>query len=194
VTAESDPYAVLGVRPSATTATIAAAYRTLARRHHPDVSAAPDAEQRMADINAAWAILRDPGRRLAWDKAHAAKLLATAHEAGAAGRSADGRSPAGRRGHDDNDRGAATTWRRGPHGEGAAGPPPGNPRGSVLHFGRHIGWSLGEIARVDPGYLQWLATHRDGGRYRAEIEAILGPMHAKPEQTAAPRKRRGIFS
>ena len=91
-------------------------------------------------------------------------------------------------------RGTGTTWRRGPHGEGAAGPPPGNPRGSVLHFGRHIGWSLGEIARVDPGYLQWLATHRDGGRYRAEIEAILGPMHVKPEQTAAPRKRRGIFS
>jgi len=188
VTAESDPYAVLGVRPNATTATIAAAYRTLARRHHPDVSPAPDAEQRMADINAAWAILRDPGQRTAWDKAHAAKLLATAHEAGAAGRSASGRGA-----HDDHDRRGGTTWRRGPHGEGAAGPPPGNPRGSVLHFGRHIGWSLGEIARVDPGYLQWLATHRDGGRYKGEIEAILGPMHAQPEQTAAPRRRRGIF-
>src|SRR6476646_861498 len=96
-----------------------------ARRHHPDVSPAPDAEQRMADINAAWAILRDPGQRTAWDKAHAAKLLATAHEAGAAGRSASGRGA-----HDDHDRRGGTTWRRGPHGEGAAGPPPGNPRGS----------------------------------------------------------------
>ncbi len=187
MTAEPDPYAVLGVRPNATTATIAAAYRTLARRHHPDVSHAPDAEQRMADINAAWAILRDPGRRLVWDKAHAAKLLATAHEAGAAGRSGGGG------GRNDRAGGSGTAWRRGPHGEGAAGPPPGNPRGSVLHFGRHIGWSLGEIARVDPGYLQWLATHREGGRYRAQIEAILGSMHGRPEQTAAPPKRRGLF-
>ena len=46
----------------------------------------------------------------------------------------------------------------------------------MLTFGRHIGWSLGEIARVDPGYLHWLAGHREGGRYRAEIDEILAPM------------------
>ena len=63
VTAEPDPYAVLGVRPDATTSTISAAYRTLARRHHPDVSGDLNAERRMAVINAAWATLRDPERR-----------------------------------------------------------------------------------------------------------------------------------
>lgn len=68
------------------------------------------------------------------------------------------------------------TWRRGPNGEGAAGPPPGRPKGSVLPFGRHIGWSLGEIARVDPGYLQWLAARPDGVPYRTEIETILAPL------------------
>ena len=61
-----------------------------------------------------------------------------------------------------------------PDGTGAAGPPPGRPSGSVLDFGRHIGWSLGEIARVDAGYLVWLAERREGARYRAEIDSLLG--------------------
>jgi curved DNA-binding protein CbpA len=61
-----------------------------------------------------------------------------------------------------------------PDGTGAAGRPPGRPSGSVLDFGRHIGWSLGEIARVDAGYLVWLAERPEGARYRAEIDTILG--------------------
>ena len=71
----------------------------------------------------------------------------------------------------------------GPNGEGAAGPPPGNPSGSVLDFGRHIGWSLGEIARYDPGYLAWLRDRLEGTRYRAEIDLLL-------EQHRAPARRR----
>ncbi len=58
-------------------------------------------------------------------------------------------------------------------GTGGAGQPPGRPSGSVLDFGRHIGWSLGEIARVDPGYLIWLAERREGLRYRDEIDIVL---------------------
>ena len=58
-------------------------------------------------------------------------------------------------------------------GTGGAGRPPGRPSGSVLEFGRHIGWSLGEIARVDPGYLVWLAERREGLRYRDEIDTVL---------------------
>ena len=96
---------------------------------------------------------------------------------------------------------ANRTWRSGTWpsralaaGVGAAGPPPGNPRGSVLTFGRHVGWSLGEVARVDPGYLQWLATTRDGARYRDEIDAILAePIRQRAEQSNAPTKRRGLF-
>ncbi len=179
MTAESDPYAVLGVRPDASPSTIASAYRTLARRHHPDVSRASDAERRMAEINAAWTILRDPARRAAWDRNHATDLAASARAWASTG-SGRGATDGYRSGHS-GAMGGGTAWRRGPNGEGAAGPPPGNPRGSVLTFGRHIGWSLGEIARVDPGYLQWLATHREGGRYRDEIDALLGAIYGRPD-------------
>ena len=58
-------------------------------------------------------------------------------------------------------------------GTGGAGRPPGRPSGSILDFGRHIGWSLGEIARVDPGYLVWLADRTEGEPYRDEIDDIL---------------------
>jgi curved DNA-binding protein CbpA len=58
-------------------------------------------------------------------------------------------------------------------GTGGAGKPPGRPSGSVLDFGRHVGWSLGEIARVDPGYLVWLADRAEGEPYRDEIDDIL---------------------
>jgi curved DNA-binding protein CbpA len=58
-------------------------------------------------------------------------------------------------------------------GTGGAGKPPGRPSGSVLDFGRHVGWSLGEIARVDAGYLVWLADRAEGEPYRDEIDDIL---------------------
>ena len=78
-------------------------------------------------------------------------------------------------------------------GTGAAGDPPGHPSGSVLPFGRHIGWSLGEIARVDPGYLLWLAERPEGGRYRDEINAILGRLGMQTARTdPTPPWRRGI--
>jgi DnaJ-class molecular chaperone len=58
-------------------------------------------------------------------------------------------------------------------GTGGAGAPPGRPSGSVLDFGRHLGWSLGEIVRVDPGYLVWLAERPEGEPYRGEIDSLL---------------------
>ena len=45
---------------------VRAAYRALARKHHPDNGAEPDAE-RMVRINRAHEILSDPARRAAWD-------------------------------------------------------------------------------------------------------------------------------
>jgi curved DNA-binding protein CbpA len=59
-----DPYEVLGIAPSETRDTIRAAYRSLARRHHPDQGG--DAH-RMTALNAAWDILKDPDRRAAYD-------------------------------------------------------------------------------------------------------------------------------
>jgi hypothetical protein len=64
-------------------------------------------------------------------------------------------------------------WHNAPDGTGAAGEPPGPLSGSVLPFGRFIAWSIGEIARYDPGYLDWLDQRREGAPYRGEIDAVL---------------------
>jgi DnaJ domain len=53
-----DPYAVLGVRPGSTESEVAAAYKELAKRWHPDRGAGEDGERRMAEINAAYDVLR----------------------------------------------------------------------------------------------------------------------------------------
>jgi DnaJ-class molecular chaperone len=68
-------------------------------------------------------------------------------------------------------------------GTGGAGPAPGRPSGSVLDFGRHIGWSLGEVGRVDPGYLVWLAERPEGEPYRDEIDQLLERMGFRRNRT-----------
>ena len=57
--------------------------------------------------------------------------------------------------------------------EGHAGPPPGRPSGRVLNFGRYAGWSLGEIARQDLEYIEWLDRMPIGRPYRDDIDGIL---------------------
>src|SRR3954468_16206442 len=52
-----DPYAVLGVRPGSPEPVIAAAYREQAKRWHPDRAGA-EGEERMAEINAAYDLVR----------------------------------------------------------------------------------------------------------------------------------------
>jgi hypothetical protein len=54
----ADPFAVLGVPPGAPLEDVAAHYRELAKRWHPDRGGGPDAERRMAEINAAYDVLR----------------------------------------------------------------------------------------------------------------------------------------
>ncbi|MCC7274151.1 MAG: DnaJ domain-containing protein [Alphaproteobacteria bacterium] len=64
-----DPYAVLGVPRDATQEAIKAAYRKLARRHHPDLNPGkPDAEARFKAIAAANDLLSDPERRARFDR------------------------------------------------------------------------------------------------------------------------------
>jgi curved DNA-binding protein CbpA len=77
-------------------------------------------------------------------------------------------------------------------GDGAAGPPPGRPSGTVLNFGRYAGWSLGEIARRDLEYLEWLDRMTIGRTYRDELDAILRTAGRRRSAPIA-EERRGLF-
>ena len=138
-----DPYRILQVQPDADPDVMQAAYRVLARKAHPDAGAPLDehAERRMVDLNWAYAVVRDPVRRQAWE----------------------------------SDR------RRTPPPTPAEDATHGAPRGPLgadgdavrLDFGRYEGWTLGEIARRDPDYLDWLRRHASGARYRDAIDILL---------------------
>lgn len=65
---EPDHYAVLQVDPRAESEVIEAAYRKLATKYHPDRNSAASANDRMKLINAAYEVLRDPERRMAYDR------------------------------------------------------------------------------------------------------------------------------
>jgi hypothetical protein len=54
----ADPFAVLGVTPGASADEVAAAYRRLAKRWHPDRAGGAQDAGRMAEINAAYDLLR----------------------------------------------------------------------------------------------------------------------------------------
>lgn len=71
-----DYYKIMGVARDASQDEIKKAYRKLARQYHPDVSDRPDAEQLFKDLGEAYAVLKDPEKRAAYDE------LGTGWEAG----------------------------------------------------------------------------------------------------------------
>lgn len=207
-----DAYKVLQVDPEAEDEVIKAAYRRLARKYHPDLAFGPEAATRMAAINAAWDLVGEPVARAAYDRSRslaggsrlgrpssadpsatgAARPAATPPSAGSRERPPEtvsrdwtsGRSTQGG-GYDESMRAA--------DGLGAAGPPPGNPSGSVLTFGRYNGWSLGEIARRDLEYVEWLDRMPIGRAYREEIDGILRATGRRQSTEAESAERRGLF-
>jgi len=67
-TTESEYYDLLRVSRDASDADIKRAFRALARELHPDVSSAPDAEQRFREVVEAYEVLSDSERRATYDR------------------------------------------------------------------------------------------------------------------------------
>ena len=225
---QPDPYKILQVDPEAEDEVIAAAYRRLARKYHPDTATGAEAVGRMEAINAAWEVLGNPKRRAAHDRQRAleAAIARSAADRGGSGDPASSTSagPGATAGPRSGAQPAGPTrpasgprppepetvsrdWSSGrssvgggydpsmrtADGTGAAGRPPGDPSGSVMNFGRYDGWSLGEIARSDLEYLEWLDRMPIGRPYRDEIDAILRQSGRRRSATEDTNDRRGLF-
>jgi len=63
-----DPYEVLQVLPTAEAEVLNAAFRALAMKYHPDRESGPYSARRMAELNAAWELVRDKDAREAYDR------------------------------------------------------------------------------------------------------------------------------
>jgi curved DNA-binding protein CbpA len=202
-----DPYKTLQVDSEAEDEVIQAAYRRLARKYHPDLAETPEAAAKMASINAAWEMIGDPAARSAYDRAKAARQATSAAPAAPSAPSAhrpatppaapptpppdvvsrDWTSVRSTQG------GGFDESMRAAEGHGAAGPPPGRPSGTVLNFGRYAGWSLGEVARHDIEYIEWLDRAPIGRNYRAEVDSILRSTGRRRSAEDEDSDRRGLY-
>ncbi len=63
-----DYYEVLGVNRNASAEELKSAFRSLARKYHPDMNKEADAEEKFKEINEAYAVLSDAEKRRAYDQ------------------------------------------------------------------------------------------------------------------------------
>jgi len=134
-----DPYKVLQVDPEAEDEVIAAAYRRLARKYHPDTATGAEAVGRMQSINAAWEVIGNPTRRATYDRQRAVE--AAISRSGVAGGTAGG-TDAGGTGHAP----AADAARPAPT-QAPSGAPPRTPEPEIVSRD----WSSGR-STVGGGY------------------------------------------
>jgi hypothetical protein len=71
-----DHYATLQVSETASSEVITAAYRSLARKYHPDTNPSPEANAKMKAINVAYDVLSDRNKRAAYDRQRIASAKA----------------------------------------------------------------------------------------------------------------------
>jgi curved DNA-binding protein CbpA len=159
--AERDFYKVLHVDPEADADVIAAAYEVLSGKLNPRTDLTGVHEVRLAELNRAYATLRDRAARLTYDKQRTVDLV-----------------PMGPGENDPDHQRLAS----GPLTERVQAGRNGEHVASLtIEFGRYAGWTLGAIARQDPEYLLWLSRHSSGIRYRS---AILRLLREQEEQRA----------
>lgn len=153
---EKSYYKILQVDPAAEPDVIVAAHRALAAKLHPERDISGVAEYRMRELNRALAVLTDPEHRRAYDQQLAAEATQAAADVVPVGPGPQGTTLADRM-----------------HAPDMAG------LGAIrIDFGRYAGWTLGELARTDPEYLQWLSRHSSGIRYRGAIMRLLAEREA----------------
>ncbi|MBE6108079.1 MAG: molecular chaperone DnaJ [Erysipelotrichaceae bacterium] len=63
-----DYYEVLGLSKGASDAEIKKAYRSLAKKYHPDMNKEPGAEEKFKEINEAYEVLSDPQKKATYDQ------------------------------------------------------------------------------------------------------------------------------
>ena len=197
-----DPYKILQVDPEAEDEVIAAAYRRLARKYHPDLAAGPEAAARMAALNAAWGRIGEPARRAAFDRerrveaalrhrasedpepgpSRGAGAASPRPEASGSARATPAREPetvsrdwtSGR----STVGGGYDASMRTADGEGAAGRAPNNPAGSVLNFGRYSAgrWarSAGRTSTTSSGSTARRSAVNTARRSTSSFEASAG--------------------
>ena len=139
---ERDAYTVLQVRPEADQAVVHAAYRALARRHHPDGDT--PAIDKMIELNRAYERVRNEDRRTAYEQERRRPVAVGPGSTSQPYDSWDNRSS-----------GMASS----------AAPAVAPSQGDTIDFGQYIGWRIADIARHDPDYLRWLSRHSTGIRY-----------------------------
>ncbi|HET7029523.1 MAG TPA: J domain-containing protein [Candidatus Limnocylindrales bacterium] len=198
-----NPYEILQVDRRADLEVIRAAYRILARRHHPDVGG--DAAT-MAAVNEAWAILEDPMRRARHDREELRARMQAGDQGPdhAPGSDVTRGRPVMRTDDRPSKPSTATQPGQNPVPSWTA-PSPERPSagaargdGAVLDFGRYVGWSISELGRHDPDYLLWLERTPAGRAHRAEIRAIFerrteGAVATAVRPPASSRPRRSWF-
>jgi len=140
-------YKVLMLAENADQEIIHTVYRKLVKRYHPDADSSAGAAQRMAELNEAYSTLRSHEKRQAYDRWLASRR--------------------------DRRRSDRLIKDQAQVPLGAAGAPVGPPRGSVIDFGRYSGWTLGQIRRHDPEFLEWLKRAPAGRQWRDEIDSFL---------------------